>query len=200
MNVTVTNPSIASHATVWPSGSIPNASNLNFVAGQTKPNLVTVGVSGSGKVNFQLDAGSADLIADVVGYYGDGTGVGASGARFSPQAPYRILDSRVGTGGYASPWGAGVTRDLTLTSVPNDATAVVLNVTATNPTATAPKVIARERRAVMCTSHPVRRARARAAGEFRRPVMRPVTISIRMGSRVTLSTKAATTATAASQP
>ena len=130
MNVTVTNPSIASHVTVWPSGSVPTASNLNFVAGQTKPNLVTVGVSGSGKVNFQLDAGSADLIADVVGYYGDGTGGGASGARYSPQAPYRILDSRTG-----SAWGPGVTRDLTLTNVPNDATAVVLNVTATNPTA-----------------------------------------------------------------
>jgi subtilisin family serine protease len=130
MNVTVTNPSVASHVTVWPSGAIPNASNLNFVAGQTKPNLVTVGVSGSGKVNFQLDAGSADLIADVVGYYGDGTGGGASGARYSSQTPYRILDSRTG-----SAWGSGVSRDLTLTGVPNDATAVVLNVTATNPTA-----------------------------------------------------------------
>ena len=131
MNVTVTNPSVASHVTVWPSGAIPNASNLNFVAGQTKPNLVTVGVNpATGKVNVQLDAGSADLIADVVGYYGDGTGGGASGARYSPQAPYRILDSRTG-----SAWGPGVARDLTLTGVPNDATAVVLNVTATNPTA-----------------------------------------------------------------
>ncbi len=45
MNVTVTNPSIASHVTVWPGGAIPTASNLNFVAGQTRPNLVTVGVS-----------------------------------------------------------------------------------------------------------------------------------------------------------
>ena len=135
MNVTVTNPSVASHVTVWPSGAIPTASNLNFVAGQTKPNLVTVGVSGSGTVNFQLDAGSADLIADVVGYYDGSTVGGPSGARYSPQAPYRILDSRTGTGGFASPWGTGVTRDLTLTGVPNDATAVVLNVTATNPTA-----------------------------------------------------------------
>ena len=133
MNVTVTNPTIASHVTVWPSGAIPNVSNLNFVAGQTKPNLVTVGVSGTGTVNFQLDDGSADLIADVVGYYGDGSAAG--GARYAPQAPYRILDSRIGTGGYASPWGPGVARDLTLTGVPDDATAVVLNVTATNPTA-----------------------------------------------------------------
>jgi subtilisin family serine protease len=136
MNVTVTNPTIASHVTVWPSGTIPTASNLNFVAGKTRPNLVTVGVSGSGTVNFRLDNGSADVIADVVGYYGDGTGGGASGARFSPHSPFRILDSRIGTGGYASPWGPRVTRDLTLPApVPSDATAVVLNVTATNPTA-----------------------------------------------------------------
>jgi hypothetical protein len=129
MNVTVTNPSIASHVTVWPGGPIPTASNVNFVAGQTRPNLVTVGISAAGTVDFQLDNGSADLIADVVGYYGNG------GARFSPQSPYRILDSRIGTGGYASKWGPGVARDLTLTGVPADATAVVVNVTATNPTA-----------------------------------------------------------------
>jgi hypothetical protein len=94
-----------------------------------------VGVSGSGKVNLRLDNGSADLIADVVGYYGDGSGFGPSGARYAPKQPYRILDSRIGTGGYSSPWGSGVTRDLTLTGVPADATAVVLNVTATSPTA-----------------------------------------------------------------
>jgi subtilisin family serine protease len=134
MNVTVTNPTIPSHVTVWPGGPLPTASNLNFVGGQTRPNLVTVGVSAAGKVSFRLDNGSADLIADVVGYYGDGTG-SASGARFSPQSPYRILDSRIGTGGFATPWGPGVTRDLTLTGVPNDATGVVLNVTATSPTA-----------------------------------------------------------------
>jgi hypothetical protein len=95
MNVTVTNPTIASHVTVWPSGTVPTASNLNFVAGQTRPNLVTVGVSAAGTVSFRLDNGSADLIAVVVGYYGDGTGGGASGARYAPQSPYRILDSRI---------------------------------------------------------------------------------------------------------
>jgi hypothetical protein len=133
--VTVTGPTVASHVTVWPSGGAPTASNLNFVAGQTRPNLVTVGLSGTGKVNFRLDNGSADLIADVVGYYGDGSGGGASGARFSPQAPYRILDSRIGTGGFGTPWPPAVARDVTLSGVPNDATAVVLNVTATSPTA-----------------------------------------------------------------
>jgi subtilisin family serine protease len=134
MNVTVTGPNIPSHVTVWPSGAMPTASNLNFAAGDTVPNLVTVGVSGTGTVNFDLDAGSADLIADVVGYYGDGSGAGASGARYQSLAPSRILDSRFANQ-YSSPWGAGVTRDLTLPGMPAGATAVVLNVTATNPTA-----------------------------------------------------------------
>ncbi len=134
MNVTVTNPTVASHVIVWPGlQSRPTASNLNFAPGETVPNLVTVALGANGKVNLYVNAGSADLIADVVGYYGDGSG-GASGARYQPLAPTRILDSRSGPG-YTTPWGAGVTRDLTLTGVPAGATAVVLNVTATNPTA-----------------------------------------------------------------
>ncbi len=135
MNVTVTNPTAASHVIVWPNlEKRPTASNLNFVPGETVPNLVTIGVGSNGKVSLYLNAGSADLVADVVGYYGDGSGGGASGARYQPLAPTRILDSRSGPG-YTTPWGAGVTRDVTLAAVPAGATAVVLNVTATNPTA-----------------------------------------------------------------
>jgi subtilisin family serine protease len=135
MNVTLTNAPGPGHVTVWPQGvSLPNASNLNFVGGQTVPNLVTVGVSGSGKVNFAINSGSADLIADVVGYYGDGTGGGASGARYEPVSPVRILDSRYGNQ-YSSPWGPRATRDIALPGVPAGATAVVLNVTVTNPMA-----------------------------------------------------------------
>jgi hypothetical protein len=133
MNVTVTNPTVASHVTVWPTGSPkPTASNLNFVPGQTVPNLVTVGLGSGGKASLYVDAGSVDLIADVVGYYGDGS---ASGAKYQALSPSRILDSRNGTGGYSSPWSAGQTRDLSLPGAPAGATAVVLNVTETNPTA-----------------------------------------------------------------
>ena len=45
LNVTVTDPLFAGYLTVYPCGSeVPLASNLNFVAGQTVPNLVTVKV------------------------------------------------------------------------------------------------------------------------------------------------------------
>jgi hypothetical protein len=134
MNVTVTNPTVASHVTVWPTGAPkPTASNLNFVPGQTVPNLVTVGVGSGGKVSLYVDAGSVDLVADAVGYYGDAS---TNGAPYQPLSPSRILDSRNGTGGFSTPWAGGQTRDLSLPGVPGNATAVALNVTETNPTST----------------------------------------------------------------
>jgi murein DD-endopeptidase MepM/ murein hydrolase activator NlpD len=70
LNVTVTNPTDASHLIVWPSGGpTPTASNLNFVAGQTVPNLVVVKVGAGGKVSLFNNQGSVDVLADVVGYY-----------------------------------------------------------------------------------------------------------------------------------
>ena len=61
---------------MYPAGAtVPNASNLNFTAGQTIPNLVTVKVGSDGKVKLTNNSpGTAQLIADVAGYYLPGTG------------------------------------------------------------------------------------------------------------------------------
>src|SRR5262249_18742716 len=49
MNVTVTNPSQIGWLTLYPGdANLPTASNLNFVAGQTVPNLVAVKLGASG--------------------------------------------------------------------------------------------------------------------------------------------------------
>ncbi len=70
MNVTVTEPTAPSVLTVWPAGeSVPKASNLNYVAGQTVPNLVVVKVGTGGKVNLRNVSGSTHVVADVVGWY-----------------------------------------------------------------------------------------------------------------------------------
>ncbi|MBI2703788.1 MAG: M23 family metallopeptidase [Actinobacteria bacterium] len=70
LNVTVDGPTAASHVTAWPAGQgMPVASNLNFVAGQTVPNLVVVKVGAGGKVSLFNNVGSTHMIADVVGYY-----------------------------------------------------------------------------------------------------------------------------------
>ncbi|MCX2180920.1 N-acetylmuramoyl-L-alanine amidase [Streptomyces sp. SKN60] len=54
---------------VFPDGTQrTSASNLNFTAGTTIPNLVVVPVV-NGKVSFYNKNGSVDLLADVAGYY-----------------------------------------------------------------------------------------------------------------------------------
>ena len=70
MNVTLVSPAQPGFITVFPAGSArPNASSLNYVAGQAPtPNQVPVGLSSDGKVSFYASAGPVQLIADVVGY------------------------------------------------------------------------------------------------------------------------------------
>jgi hypothetical protein len=70
MNTTVTNPTSAGYLTVFPaSASKPNSSNLNFVAGQTVPNLVMTGLSPSGAVKYYNFMGFTDVVFDVSGYF-----------------------------------------------------------------------------------------------------------------------------------
>lgn len=69
LNVTATGPSAAGYITAWPTGATrPTASNLNFVAGQTIPNLVVAKIGSGGKISLFNSAGSTDLIVDVFGW------------------------------------------------------------------------------------------------------------------------------------
>ena len=71
MNTTATNTTAAGFLTVWPSGGpLPTASNLDFVAGQTVPNLVISKVSLEGQVSIYNFAGNTDVVGDVSGYFG----------------------------------------------------------------------------------------------------------------------------------
>ncbi len=74
MNVTVTNPSAHSVLTAYPADvARPTASNLNYAPGQTVPNLVVVKLSGDGRVKLHNAFGTVDVVADVVGWFNDGT-------------------------------------------------------------------------------------------------------------------------------
>jgi hypothetical protein len=139
LNVTVTEPTTTSYLTAWPTGrSRPLASNLNFVAGQTVPNLVVVKVGDNGMVSLYNSAGTAHVIADVAGWFG-GDGV-PGGAGYTGLVPSRILDTRAGVGAPAAALGPASTLDLQVTGkggIPaNGVSAVVLNVTVTQPTGT----------------------------------------------------------------
>jgi hypothetical protein len=73
LNVTVVGPASFGFLTAWPTGDArPLASNLNFVAGETVPNLVVAKLGAGGKVSFYNGGGAANLVADVAGWYGAG--------------------------------------------------------------------------------------------------------------------------------
>lgn len=75
LNVTVTQPQRGGFLTVWADGAPqPFASNLNFVAGQTVPNLVLAPVGPDGKVDiYNGSSGTTHVVVDVSGYVRDGT-------------------------------------------------------------------------------------------------------------------------------
>jgi len=136
MNVTVTATSGPGQLTVFPGGDpLPLASNLNWGAGGVSvANLVTVAVPASGVVNINNGYGSTAVIADVVGWFDTGT---QGGDLFTSLQPTRILDSRVnlGVSGSWTPSTPNHTKTLQVSGtggVPSNATAVVMNVTATN--------------------------------------------------------------------
>ena len=136
-NVTVTGTTSTGYLTIWPAGQPrPVASSLNWSAGQTVANAVTVKVGAGGKVSVFNAAGSAHVVVDVVGTFSPG-----SGHLFHPLPPARIQDSRPAgpqVGPYATPWGHGAVRDLQVAGaggVPASAAAALLNVTVTATTA-----------------------------------------------------------------
>jgi hypothetical protein len=72
LNVTVTEPASGGWLAAWPAGeALPLVSNLNYVAGQTVPNIVVVKVGAGGKVNFYSSGGPVHVIADVAGWFTD---------------------------------------------------------------------------------------------------------------------------------
>ncbi|MFW5471629.1 hypothetical protein ACOCJ4_16465 [Knoellia sp. CPCC 206435] len=139
LNVTATAPTAGGYVTVFADGTTrPTASNLNFVAGQTVPNLVVAPVGANGKVAlFNGSSGTVHLIGDSSGYFvaGNPTLPGTYGTL----APSRLLDTRSGVGAPKAAVAAGGTVHLQVTGrggVPaSGVSAVVLNVTATAPTA-----------------------------------------------------------------
>ena len=79
LNVTVTDPTAAGYVTVYPSDTCPTpfVSNLNFVAGETVPNLVITGLSTApgcdvappGSFTIYNAVGETDILVDLFGYF-----------------------------------------------------------------------------------------------------------------------------------
>lgn len=133
LNVTVTEPDAAGFVTAFPCDrDRPTASNLDFVAGQTVPNLVTARLSSSGTLCL-FSSATTHLVADVAAWY---SVTSAQGYHELP--PARILDTREPIGVLAvAKLGGGETLALQVAGhggVPDaGALAVTMNVTVTEP-------------------------------------------------------------------
>ncbi|MEO6570832.1 MAG: DUF1501 domain-containing protein, partial [Ilumatobacteraceae bacterium] len=132
MNLTVTEPAGPGYLRLTPTGdAVTETSNVNFFSGDTVPNLTICKLGADGKITLDAAGPAAHAIGDVFGYFG------ATGDRLRATPPQRLLDTRAGTGADAAPIGPGRPLRLVVAgtaAVPPEATAVVLNLAATNVT------------------------------------------------------------------
>jgi hypothetical protein len=79
-NVTVTGPTLPGYLTVYPYGAArPNASNVNFSAKETVPNLAMPKVGSTGNGNsmisvYNASGGTTHVVVDEYGYFIPATG------------------------------------------------------------------------------------------------------------------------------
>ena len=133
LNVTLTDGSAKQNLAVFPAGQKPDVrtSNLNADRKQTVAVQVQTGLGTAGAIGLSLSTGSADVVVDVLGWYGDSSD--RSGAGYQALTPSRLLDTRT----TSTPLTKGTVRNQQvsgLSGVPAGATAVAVNVTATGAT------------------------------------------------------------------
>ena len=133
LNLTATESDSAGYLRMTPTGQTPaTTSNVNFFAGDTVPNLVICPLGDQGKITLTGVGDGVHALADVFGYFGN------DGDLLRATPPRRVLDTRSGVGADKAQIGPNRTVRLTVTGtgvVPPAATAVVMNVAATNVTA-----------------------------------------------------------------
>ncbi|MFC0082643.1 hypothetical protein ACFFRE_10915, partial [Aciditerrimonas ferrireducens] len=151
VNVTAIDPSAPGYVSVYPAtGSAPGLiSNLNVTKGQIVANQATVALQGGAIDVYYGGAPSGSTVniaVDVEGYYAAPSST--SGDPYTPITPTRVCDTRSGLNDVASgassqcansgtPVGPGGTLNVSFPSsvVPSGATAVALNVTEADATA-----------------------------------------------------------------
>jgi hypothetical protein len=132
LNLTATDTSGSGYLAAVPAGDGVSTSDLNYSAGQTIANSVIVPVT-DGSISIYNEAtGSADVLADISGYFTQGSGDG-----YAVTPLKRVLDTRAGTGApkakVAGDSGIPVTIE-GADSVPAGVTAVAVHVTVTDTT------------------------------------------------------------------
>ena len=97
LNVTVVNPLAPGFVTAYPTGAtLPDASSIDYVAGEVVPNLVEVGTGTAGQVSIYSSA-QTDVVVDVEGYVAPTASGGSGAGLYNPlSSPVRICDTRTG--------------------------------------------------------------------------------------------------------
>ncbi len=100
-NVTTVNGSAQSYLTIFPADAPqPNASTNNWVANQAAtPNKVDSKLSVDGKIKVYNDAGTVDIIIDIVGYYEPVAPPGAPAGSTISYSGYSAVRVEAGTAG-----------------------------------------------------------------------------------------------------
>ncbi len=124
--LTVTAGSDAGFLTAFPcAGTIPVASNVNWQRGETVAGAVFVPIAADG--TFCVFTNSpVDVIVDITGVFNT-----TNTLRFTPVTPTRMVDTRVGTGGWRGHQGVGQTIEIG--AAPDAAEAVTGTITQVNP-------------------------------------------------------------------
>jgi hypothetical protein len=136
LNVTAVSPSAGGFITVFPCGADqPLASSLNYAPGQVVPNAVLSRIGAGGQVCV-FTLAETDVIIDVAGF------VSSTGTP-TTITPIRLLETRPGQSTFDGEFqgigrlaaGSVTTVQMAGRGIAFDATAVMLNVTAVNPSA-----------------------------------------------------------------
>ena len=123
LNLTAVGAAGPGYVAAYPcAGGVPTVSALNVDGAAPRANLVQVSTAGAKVCLFNLTA--MHLVVDLAGVYG------ATGLRYQPAVPLRLVDTRVGSGGWLG--AAGAFQPLALPAVPG-AAAVTLSTTVAAP-------------------------------------------------------------------
>jgi hypothetical protein len=130
LNLAITEPETRGYMRATPKGaSVRETANVNFFPGDTVPNLVICKIGDGGKITLDGRGTGSHVVGDVFGYFS------STGGRLRAMPPSRVLDTREGIGAEAGQIGPERQIQLAVTGangIPEGATAVVLNVAATN--------------------------------------------------------------------
>jgi hypothetical protein len=131
VNITSVGSSHNGWVAAYPDGTaLPEASNLNMTAGSVRANSAVVKIGANGAIRVFVAETDTDIVVDVLGSFGP------YGGKVTAITPERFVDSRTGVGterGKFAPYQMRSVQIAGRGSVPAGATAVIANVTATNP-------------------------------------------------------------------